>query len=86
MPVKDGEYFYYVKYVSGGEYPIYCRKHQSLDASEEIMLDGNTMAKDKNYFKNNKSFTIDTRKFKRGNYVLHLDFGKFTDKKQIILR
>ncbi len=42
--------------------------------------------KDKNYFKNNKSFTIDTRKFKRGNYVLHLDFGKFTDKKQIILK
>ena len=42
--------------------------------------------KDKSYFKNNKSFTIDTRKFKRGNYVLHLDFGKFTDKKQIILK
>lgn len=38
------------------------------------------------YFKNNKSLTIDTRKFKRGNYVLHLDFGKFTDKKQIILK
>ncbi|RFS18397.1 T9SS C-terminal target domain-containing protein [Emticicia sp. C21] len=41
--------------------------------------------KDKAYFKNNKSLKIDTKKFKRGNYVLHLDFGKYIDKEQIIL-
>jgi oligopeptidase B len=29
VPVKDGAYFYYVKYVEGGEYPIYCRKKES---------------------------------------------------------
>jgi oligopeptidase B len=50
VPVKDGEYFYYVKYVEGGEYPIYCRKKESLDAAEEILLDGNEMGKGKKYF------------------------------------
>lgn len=47
VPVKDGEYFYYVKYVEGGEYPVYCRKQGSLDAPEEILLDGNEMGKGK---------------------------------------
>lgn len=50
VPVKDGEYFYYVKYVEGGEYPIYCRKTESMDAAEEILLDGNEMGKGKKYF------------------------------------
>jgi oligopeptidase B len=50
VPVKDGEYFYYVKYVEGGEYPIYCRKKESLDTAEEILLDGNEMGKGKKYF------------------------------------
>lgn len=50
VPVKDGEYFYYVKYVEGGEYPIYCRKKESLEADEEILLDGNEMSKSKKYF------------------------------------
>lgn len=55
VPVKDGEYFYYVKYVEGGEYPVYCRKKGNvechpLDAAEEILLDGNEMGKGKKYF------------------------------------
>lgn len=50
VPVKDGEYFYYVKYVEGGEYPVYCRKKGTLDAAEEILLDGNEMGKGKKYF------------------------------------
>lgn len=50
VPVKDGEYFYYVKYVEGGEYPVYCRKKGTLDATEEILLDGNKMGKGKKYF------------------------------------
>lgn len=50
VPVKDGEYFYYVKYVEGGEYPVYCRKKGTLDATEEILLDGNEMGKGKKYF------------------------------------
>ncbi len=55
VPVKDGEYFYYVKYVEGGEYPVYCRKKENvechpLDTTEEILLDGNEMGKGKKYF------------------------------------
>ena len=50
VPVKDGEYFYYVKYVEGGEYPIYCRKKESHEADEEILLDGNEIGKGKKYF------------------------------------
>jgi len=50
VPYKDGSYFYYSKFVEGGEYPVYCRKHKSLEALEEIMLDGNEMAKGQTYF------------------------------------
>jgi oligopeptidase B len=50
VPYKNGSYFYYSKFVEGGEYPVYCRKFQSLDAPEEIILDGNLMAKGQNYF------------------------------------
>lgn len=51
VPYKDGSYFYYSKFVEGGEYPVYCRKHKTLDAPEEIMLDGNEMAKGQTIFK-----------------------------------
>ena len=50
VPVKDDDYFYYVRYVEGGEYPIYCRKKESLEAPEEILLDGNKLGKGKSYF------------------------------------
>ena len=50
VPVKDGDYFYYSKYVEGGEYPVYCRKQGSLEGKEEILLDGNAMGKGKTYF------------------------------------
>ncbi|GAB3756711.1 S9 family peptidase [Spirosoma pomorum] len=50
VPYKEGNYYYYVKYVTGGEYPIYCRKKGSLEAAEEIIFDGNAMAKGHNYF------------------------------------
>ena len=50
VPVKDGDYYYYSKYVEGGEYPVYCRKQSSLEGKEEILLDGNAMGKGKTYF------------------------------------
>jgi len=50
VPVKEGNYFYYVRFIEGGEYPIYCRKKENLDAPEEILLDGNKLAKNKSYF------------------------------------
>jgi oligopeptidase B len=50
VPAKDGNYYYYARFIEGGEYPIYCRKKNSLDAQEEILLDGNKLAKNKKYF------------------------------------
>ena len=50
VPVKDGNYFYYAKFIEGGEYPLYCRKKGSLTAPEEILLDGNKLGKGKKYF------------------------------------
>jgi oligopeptidase B len=49
-PYKRGDYYYYHRYVEGGEYPIYARKKGSLDAEEEIMLDVNQLAGDADYF------------------------------------
>lgn len=50
VPYKDNGYFYYVRYVEGKEYPIYCRKKDSLDSDEELMLNVNEMAEGNNYF------------------------------------
>lgn len=44
-------YYYYTRYEEGGEYPIYCRKKGSLDATEEILLNAPEMAKDYKYFR-----------------------------------
>ncbi|UCS95601.1 S9 family peptidase [Echinicola marina] len=46
---KDG-FFYYTKYIAGGEYPIFCRKPESLKAEEEIILDVNLLAEGHEYF------------------------------------
>ncbi|RIV27317.1 S9 family peptidase [Fibrisoma montanum] len=50
VPYKEGNYYYYTKYVTGGEYPIYCRKKGSLTGAEEIMFDGNALAKGHPYY------------------------------------
>ena len=49
-PYKHGDYYYYVRYRKGGEYPIYVRRRGSLDAPEEILLDVNAIADDETYF------------------------------------
>ena len=50
VPVKIRNYFYYTRYEEGKEYPIYCRKKHSLDAPEEILLDGNQLAEGHAFF------------------------------------
>jgi len=84
VPYKDGDYYYYSKFVVGGEYPIICRKKNNLEGPEEILLDGNEMAKGLEYFNiggfeisDNQqimAFGIDT--ISRRNYTL-----KFKDLK-----
>ncbi|MGB0910783.1 MAG: S9 family peptidase, partial [Nitrospirales bacterium] len=50
VPFKLGDYYYYVRYETDREYGIYCRKYQSVEGSEEIMLDGNLLAEGSEYF------------------------------------
>ncbi len=48
VPAKDGDYYYYDRYVKGGEYPIYCRK-LGENGTEEILIDVNELAKGQEY-------------------------------------
>src|SRR6202020_607957 len=43
VPFRVKDYFYYSRTEQGAQYPIYCRKHGSLDAEEEVMLDMNQL-------------------------------------------
>lgn len=47
VPEKRGDHYYYLRYEQGRQYPIFCRKHASLDAAEEILLDQNLLAEGK---------------------------------------
>lgn len=49
VPYFLNEYWYIRKFEKGKDYPIYTRKHKTLDAEEEIMLDVNELAKDLSY-------------------------------------
>ena len=50
VPYFENGYYYYSRYDEGKEYPIYCRKKESQDAPEEIMLDVNQMAEGYAYY------------------------------------
>jgi oligopeptidase B len=70
VPEKIDNYFYYSRTEQGKQYSIYCRKKESLEAEEEIILDGNELAAGHEYLKigvakispNHKllAFSIDT--------------------------
>jgi len=45
VPYFKNGYWYYNRFETGKEYPIYCRKKGSQDAPEEIALDVNELAK-----------------------------------------
>lgn len=50
VPFRHGPYFYYARFETGKEYPIYARKKERLDAREEILLDVNELARGQSYF------------------------------------
>lgn len=50
VPYKEGNYYYYTRFIEGGEYPLHCRKMGSLEAAEEIILDENELAKNHSYY------------------------------------
>jgi oligopeptidase B len=50
VPYFKNGYFRYFRYEEGKEYPIYCRKKETLENKEEIILDVNELAKGFNYY------------------------------------
>jgi oligopeptidase B len=51
VPAPDGPYAYYSAYVTGGQHPRYARKRRDLSGPEELLLDGNELAKGRDYFR-----------------------------------
>ncbi|HET8838513.1 MAG TPA: S9 family peptidase [Flavobacteriaceae bacterium] len=80
VPYKYNGYWYFVKYETGKNYPLYFRKKETLDAEEELLFDCNEMAQGHSYFhlaginisEDNQlvSFGLDT--VGRRNYVLQV--------------
>lgn len=80
VPYKENGYFYYSRFETGKEYPIYCRKKDNLESPEEIMLNVNDMAVGHDYFQvsglsvspDNKllAFGVDT--VSRRNYTIYI--------------
>lgn len=50
VPVKDNGYWYYTRFEEGKDYAFYCRKKDSLDNEEEVMIDGPALAEGKSYW------------------------------------
>jgi len=50
VPYLRRGYWYYTRYETGREYPLYARREGSLDAPEEVMLDANVLAAESDFF------------------------------------
>ena len=80
VPFRDKDYFYYSRTEQGAQYPIYCRKHGSLDAPEEVILDMNQLAAGESFMAlgaltvsddgNLLAYSTDTTGFRQ--YTLHI--------------
>ncbi len=51
VPTKVDDYYYYTRTFEGKQYRVYCRKHGSLEAEEEVLLDANRLAEGEKYFR-----------------------------------
>ncbi|MGH6833884.1 MAG: S9 family peptidase, partial [Methyloceanibacter sp.] len=49
VPAPDGAFAYYTRFVIGGQHPLFCRKARD-GGEEQILLDGNALAKPHAYF------------------------------------
>ena len=91
VPYRDNGYWYYARYEQGKEYPVYCRKKESLAAREEIILNVNEMAEGYTYFNvrgfkvsednNLVAYGVDTVSRRRYTlYLKDLRTGKIIDR------
>jgi len=66
VPAPDGKWAYYRRFVTGGQYPVLCRKpRDAVDAEcEQILLDGNAEARGQSFFAiGGAAHTTDHRRF-----------------------
>jgi oligopeptidase B len=50
VPVQRDDYYYYTRMEQGRQYPIHCRRHGSIDAPEQLLLDENVLSEGQSYF------------------------------------
>ncbi|MCI4568176.1 S9 family peptidase [Lysobacter sp. CFH 32150] len=50
VPYRLRGHWYYSRFETGQDYPIYARRKGEMEAAEEVLLDVNVMAKGKDYF------------------------------------
>ncbi|MCH4831089.1 MULTISPECIES: S9 family peptidase [Flavobacterium] len=80
VPYLYNGYWYITRFEKGGDYPIYSRKKESLEAPEEILFNCNEMAKNLAYFQlggvsvspNNKFATFGTDTVSRRIYTIQI--------------
>jgi len=92
VPYKKDGYFYITRYETGQQYPIYTRKKETLEATEEVLFNVNDEAKGHEYFQlgglnvstNNKLVAFATDTVSRRQYFIrikNLETGEiYTDK------
>ncbi len=80
VPYRYRNYYYYTRTTEGKQYATYCRKYQTLDAPEQIILDVNELALGEQYLSvgamtiaddnNLLAYTVDNTGFRQ--YTLHI--------------
>ena len=50
VPYFKNGYWYYTRFEAGKEYPIYCRKKNTMESSEEVIFDANLAAEGHEYY------------------------------------
>ena len=89
VPAPDGDWAYYVRYVEGGEHPLYCRTPRG-DHAEVLLLDGNREAEGEAYFRiggcehspdhRRLAYTLDTKGSERYRlFVRDIESGAVVD-------
>ncbi len=79
VPYFDNGYFYFTRYEEGNEYPLYCRKKESLENEEEILLNVNELAEGHSFYQvagitvspNNKMIAFGVDTLSRRIYTIH---------------
>ena len=80
VPYRFRNYYYYTRTTAGKQYATYCRKYQSLDAPEQVILDVNELAQGEQYMSvgamtiaddnNLLAYTVDNTGFRQ--YTMHI--------------